>query len=183
MNLAVVGDSITYYVARYDGAAMFAEHGVEAHLDGDPGSRADGPRRWDAWRHAVDQHPDVALFALGFNDVYQETAADGDDEPDAHLLSDYELAEVVAHLARALTYAKSLGVRPGWVNVTERTFRGAHNRGAAKLNGAMSVLCAASGWAYIDWNAARGSTHDTVHPKPDGARTWVETVVAALTEV
>ena len=181
MKIHAVGDSITYLVSRYGGATMFLEdHAISAVLDGDPGDRADTPSRGAAWIAACATEVDRVVYALGCNDVMKQTFRDPNrqDDPEAIRWSDTEQAILVGVLHDRLSYAASLGVRPIWVNITTRTMSGHYNAGARRVNAAMLEACTANGWGYVDWDVLRAPTTDLIHPKPAGAKMWVDAVAA-----
>lgn len=183
-TLHVIGDSITYLVKSHGGVGMFANNGITAVLDGDPGERADTPTRWDAWRAAAATRPDALIFALGCNDLMKETFKDNEisTDPRAIAWSELEHATLISTLYRSLSYAHQLVPQAvvGWVNVTTRTMSGYYNTGARRVNATMKAVCTQNGWIYIDWDACKAPTTDLIHPKPTGSIMWVNAVADAL---
>ena len=177
MKLHVIGDSITYLVAKHGGVAMFAEHGIDATLDGSPGKRADDLLRQQAWRAACDTAPDVLVYALGANDLMGETFKDPDDPP----FSKTELAALTGCLMGQLVYGGHFAEHTLWVDVTTRTLNGHYNAGARKVNGEMSELCPHFDYGYVEWDECHAPTSDLIHQKLAGSKMWVDAVVAAIT--
>ncbi len=177
-QLHVIGDSITYLARSHGAEAMFAEAGVDAILNGDPGDRADTPARLDAWVSATSNPapPDVAVYALGSNDIMKETFRDPEDPGWSNL----ENAYLVSALTRALSFGSQLVGLVAWVNVTERTMNGNYNRGARIVNAKMREVCAANQWGYVEWNAMRAPTTDLIHQKPAGTVMWVNAINAMI---
>ena len=184
MRVLVIGDSITYLVGRTYGTE-FVHEGVEFILDGDPGDRASNPSRYQALKSQIDSRlPTAAFYALGTNDVMKETFLDPErtEDSSALTLSKQELAETVGSISQALFYVQTMGIQPGWINVTERTMSGYYNGGARRLNAAMAEACAENDWLYFDWNTLRAPTTDLIHPKIEGRTMWVEGLHSVVTD-
>lgn len=176
MKLSVIGDSITYLAKKYGAIEQFAEHGIEASLDGKPGARADSPTRYEALKNACIGlgSDDILILALGTNDMMYETFLD---EVGEQQLSTDELANIVGHLHRGLAYSEvATNAKVFWINITERTMKGYYNQGAKLLN----KTIVESKYPVVDWNGKRAHTSDTIHPTRDGVKLWVEAILEAI---